>query len=164
MGKKSSKNRVKKNPKHKTFAKSIRTRRRTKDVDQIQDELVAVQANPQLNTRSLDFDLPGMGQHYCLCCASATRTHSVHSVWREQASRERLVALGGAAVADSITCYVRCAALRRYFIDDDALARHNASKVHKKRSAAPHIAPARSGWQQVKQMTPAAVVCCARLD
>lgn len=70
MGKKQSKNRVKKNPKHKTLYKSIRTRRRTKDVDQIQDDIAAVAANPQLNTRSLDYDLPGMGQFYCLCCAS----------------------------------------------------------------------------------------------
>ena len=76
MGKKQSKNHVKKNPKHKTLYKSLRTRRRAKDVDQVQDEIAAVQRNPQLNQRSLDFDLPGMGQHYCLCCASATAAHS----------------------------------------------------------------------------------------
>ena len=77
MGKKQSKNRVKKNPKHKTFAKSIRTRRRARDVDQIQDDIAAVRVNPELNTRSLDFDLPGMGQFYCLCCASVQQPLSL---------------------------------------------------------------------------------------
>ena len=71
MGKKTSKQRVKKNPKHKTFGKGIRTRHRRRDVDQIQDDIAAVNVNPSLSRREEDIDLPGMGQHYCLCCASA---------------------------------------------------------------------------------------------
>jgi hypothetical protein len=70
MGKKSGKNRVTKNPKHKTFAKGIRVKRRARDVDQIQDDIAAIEQNPALNKREEDIDLPGMGQFYCLCCAS----------------------------------------------------------------------------------------------
>ena len=69
MGKKTSKVRVKKNPKHKTFAKGIRVRRRARDIDQIQDDIAAVEGNPALAHREEDLDLPGLGQHYCLCCA-----------------------------------------------------------------------------------------------
>ena len=70
MGKKQSKVRVKKNPKHKTFAKGIRVRRRARDIDQIQDDIAAVDLNPALARREEDIELPGLGQHYCLCCAS----------------------------------------------------------------------------------------------
>ena len=71
MGKKTSKVRVKRNPKHKTFAKTIRVRHRARDIDQIQDDIAAVEMNPALARREEDIDLPGLGQHYCLCCASA---------------------------------------------------------------------------------------------
>jgi bud site selection protein 20 len=64
MGKKSSKNRVKKHGGHLTFKKSIKVKRRGLDLDQIQDEL----QRPVVN-RPFDPDLPGFGQHYCLTCA-----------------------------------------------------------------------------------------------
>ncbi|KAJ2498521.1 hypothetical protein GGH96_004245 [Coemansia sp. RSA 1972] len=45
-----------------------KTKRRTKDLDQIQDDL-----KPENKTRlvsmPLDEDLPGLGQHYCVECA-----------------------------------------------------------------------------------------------
>jgi hypothetical protein len=53
--------------KNKAYKKARRTRRRTKDVDQIQDE-IALHSVGKLKT-DLDPDLPAMGQISCLPCA-----------------------------------------------------------------------------------------------
>ena len=79
MGKKTTKNRNKKNPGHKAFRKSIRVKNRAKDLDQIQDEMKREQQslvsqadeNPTETptiARAIDIDLPGAGQFYCVSC------------------------------------------------------------------------------------------------
>ncbi|XP_065837875.1 zinc finger protein 593-like [Oscarella lobularis] len=47
--------------------KKFRTRRRTKDIDQIHDDLKP--ENAEQLKRQNDPDLPGFGQHYCLECS-----------------------------------------------------------------------------------------------
>ncbi|KAL5475597.1 hypothetical protein EMCRGX_G025428 [Ephydatia muelleri] len=52
----------------KDIKKKYRTRRRTKDLDQIHLDLMPERAT-QLRAQPVDNDLPGDGQHYCLHCA-----------------------------------------------------------------------------------------------
>jgi bud site selection protein 20 len=52
----------------KDIKKKFRTRRRTKDIDQIHDDLEPKNAEILLNQEP-NTDLPGLGQHYCLECA-----------------------------------------------------------------------------------------------
>ncbi|XP_002161687.2 zinc finger protein 593 [Hydra vulgaris] len=68
MGKPQRKKRTHKNVKD--FKKSHRTRNRTKDVDQIHDEidLIPFKKNNILH-QLVDPDLPGDGQFYCVICA-----------------------------------------------------------------------------------------------
>ncbi|KAI9348966.1 hypothetical protein DFJ73DRAFT_834451 [Zopfochytrium polystomum] len=47
-------------------SRAARTRARTKDLDQIHDDLKAPE---KLLSQPEDADLPGLGQHYCLQCA-----------------------------------------------------------------------------------------------
>ncbi|KAJ2348215.1 hypothetical protein IWW50_005166, partial [Coemansia erecta] len=46
-----------------------KTKRRTKDMDQIQDDLKP-ENKSRLLSMPLDEDLPGLGQHYCVECAN----------------------------------------------------------------------------------------------
>ena len=56
--------------KNKCYKKQHDTKRRRRDIDQIQDDIVKVVANGKSNIEfQLDEDLPGLGQHYCLTCA-----------------------------------------------------------------------------------------------
>ncbi|KAF6721839.1 Zinc finger protein 593 [Oryzias melastigma] len=48
--------------------KSIKTKRRTKDLDQIHSDLKPETAAKLLN-QEVDFDVTGCAQHYCLHCA-----------------------------------------------------------------------------------------------
>lgn len=56
--------------KNKQYKKSHDTKRRAKDIDQIQEELEKVQQG-QTQPISFDFDddLPGGGQFFCITCA-----------------------------------------------------------------------------------------------
>lgn len=85
MGKKTSKNKVKKHGKNKAYHKRYITARRTKDLDQIQEELAAVGSS--MNDESLppakvpfDLDLPGGGQYYCMHCAR----HFIGPTWMDE--------------------------------------------------------------------------------
>ena len=49
--------------------KKYRTRRKTKDLDQIHEDMVPEKADNLLNHQEVDFDKPGCAQHYCLHCA-----------------------------------------------------------------------------------------------
>ena len=51
----------------KDIKKKHRTKRRTKDMDQIHDDMKAENAE-RLRSQEVDYDLPGAGQHYCLHC------------------------------------------------------------------------------------------------
>ncbi|XP_078000332.1 zinc finger protein 593-like [Glandiceps talaboti] len=48
--------------------KMFRTRRKTKDLDQIDEDMKTENADKLLN-QEIDHDLPGSGQNYCLHCA-----------------------------------------------------------------------------------------------
>lgn len=58
----------KKSDKHKNYGKQLKTKRRTKDVDQIHEDMGGKNQTKLLN-QPVDNDLPGDGQHYCLHCA-----------------------------------------------------------------------------------------------
>ena len=55
----------------KDFKKKCRTRKRTKDLDQIHEDLKPENAKKlaKLTKESGDMDLPGAGQYYCVHCA-----------------------------------------------------------------------------------------------
>ena len=53
---------------NKQYAKIRRTRYKTKDLDQIIEDLKP-QNMVKLQNQPLDENLPGLGQHYCLFCA-----------------------------------------------------------------------------------------------
>ena len=48
--------------------KILKTKRKTKDLDEIQGHMAAETARELLN-QPIDYDRPGAGQHYCLYCA-----------------------------------------------------------------------------------------------
>jgi len=50
----------------KDIKRKFRTRRRTKDIDQIHEDMKPANAERLLQE---DPDLPGSGQHYCISCA-----------------------------------------------------------------------------------------------
>eukprot|EP00440_Ansanella_granifera_P075601 gb/GFBE01082037.1/.p1 GENE.gb/GFBE01082037.1/~~gb/GFBE01082037.1/.p1 ORF type:complete len:114 (+),score=35.56 gb/GFBE01082037.1/:1-342(+) len=52
----------------KTKPSVIAAKRRTKDIDQVHDDLKAPQKF-KAGELPRDEDLPGMGQYYCICCA-----------------------------------------------------------------------------------------------
>ena len=54
----------------KDFKKKCRTRKRTKDLDQIHEDMKPENAKKLLEMASTDSnDLPGGGQYYCVHCA-----------------------------------------------------------------------------------------------
>lgn len=58
--------RMHKNDKH--LKKKYRTKRRTKDLDQIHVDMQPQNAT-KLKSQEVDMDLPGAGQYYCIQCA-----------------------------------------------------------------------------------------------
>jgi len=52
----------------KPLKEKYRTKRKTKDHDQIHEDMLPSNA-PKLLTQDVDLDKPGAGQHYCLHCA-----------------------------------------------------------------------------------------------
>ncbi|CAG9860936.1 unnamed protein product [Phyllotreta striolata] len=73
--------------------KKWRTKRRTKDLDEIDEDLKPENCQKLLN-QPVDFDKPGSGQHYCIHCArhfisdSALQDH-----FRTKVHKRRLKAL-----------------------------------------------------------------------
>ena len=55
----------------KDFKKKCRTRKRTKDLDQIHEDMKPENAEKlaEITKESGDMDLPGSGQYYCVHCA-----------------------------------------------------------------------------------------------
>lgn len=71
MGKKKSTQKKSKSHSHKKishFHKVVKTKRKTKDIDQIHTDLKKENAL-KLLSQEIDKDLPGSGQHYCVQCA-----------------------------------------------------------------------------------------------
>jgi bud site selection protein 20 len=54
--------------KNKQFQKIRRTRNKTKDIDQIIEDLKPENL-VKLEVQPIDEDLPGLGQHYCIFCS-----------------------------------------------------------------------------------------------
>lgn len=54
--------------KKKDYKKQHDTKRRRRDIDQIQDEILKVEETGKDMTFEEDDDLPGMGQFYCIEC------------------------------------------------------------------------------------------------
>lgn len=52
----------------KNIAKSWKTKRRVKDLDQIHEDMLPGNAG-RLLKQEIDYDVPGNAQHYCLHCA-----------------------------------------------------------------------------------------------
>ena len=52
----------------KDIKRKFRVKRRTKDIDQIHEDLVP-ERRTMLENQEEDLDLPGLGQHYCVECA-----------------------------------------------------------------------------------------------
>lgn len=52
-----------------TEKKKYRTKRRTRDIDQIVEDLEIPEKRIKLETQPVDLDLPGGGQFYCIHCA-----------------------------------------------------------------------------------------------
>lgn len=55
--------------KKKRYKKACSTRRRAKDVDQIQDEIKEIEVKGFVPAKPLDDDLPGLGQYHCISCS-----------------------------------------------------------------------------------------------
>eukprot|EP01115_Flamella_aegyptia_P004557 TRINITY_DN19659_c1_g1_i1.p1 TRINITY_DN19659_c1_g1~~TRINITY_DN19659_c1_g1_i1.p1 ORF type:complete len:130 (+),score=36.66 TRINITY_DN19659_c1_g1_i1:50-439(+) len=66
MGRPQRRKRMHKN--NKGFKKSHRTKRRTKDIDQIVQDLTPENKKKLMN-QEVDIDKPGFGQHYCIECS-----------------------------------------------------------------------------------------------
>eukprot|EP01112_Ceratiomyxa_fruticulosa_P004957 TRINITY_DN1551_c0_g1_i1.p1 TRINITY_DN1551_c0_g1~~TRINITY_DN1551_c0_g1_i1.p1 ORF type:complete len:121 (-),score=17.12 TRINITY_DN1551_c0_g1_i1:29-391(-) len=54
---------------HDPASRHIKTKRRTKDLDQIFDDVNDPETKQKLEHQEVDEDLPGLGQHYCVHCA-----------------------------------------------------------------------------------------------
>jgi len=66
MGRKKNKHHRKHHVADKSYHRAKLTANRTKDIDQIQDEIKNFDPS---KPREVDPDLPGLGQYYCLACA-----------------------------------------------------------------------------------------------
>ena len=82
--------------KKKGYKKAVLSvKRRTKDIDQIQDEMAAIAAGTMQATRFVDADAPGAGEHYCLTCARhfiAQRDLATHNATKAHKKRLKVVA------------------------------------------------------------------------
>ncbi|RXW21158.1 hypothetical protein EST38_g4709 [Candolleomyces aberdarensis] len=74
--------------------RAARTRARTRDLDQIQlidlDPKVCVH-RAALEAQPIDYDLPGLAQHYCVECAKYYETdNALKSHWKSKVHKRRL--------------------------------------------------------------------------
>lgn len=67
MGRPQRKKRTHKNVKD--LKKKFRTRNRTKDIDEVHEDVGVEKKSEALLHQKVDSDLPGQGQFYCLSCA-----------------------------------------------------------------------------------------------
>ncbi|KIJ95526.1 hypothetical protein K443DRAFT_108660 [Laccaria amethystina LaAM-08-1] len=71
--------------------RASRTRVRTKDLDQIQLIDLDPKNRAALEAQPVDFDKPGLAQHYCVECAKYYETDAaLHSHWRSKVHKRRL--------------------------------------------------------------------------
>ncbi|XP_076344074.1 zinc finger protein 593 [Tachypleus tridentatus] len=95
------------------ITRKCKTRKRTKDLDEISEHMKTENANKLLN-QELDYDLPGSGQFYCLHCARYfIDDHALKEHFRSKVHKRRLKALEEepysqqeAEAAAGMGCYV----------------------------------------------------------
>ncbi|KAN0121051.1 hypothetical protein V8E52_003639 [Russula decolorans] len=74
--------------------RATRTRARTRDVDQIQLLDLDPKNRAKLEAQELDYEKPGLAQHYCVECAKYYETDSaLQSHWRSKVHKRRCRAL-----------------------------------------------------------------------
>ncbi|KAL4256655.1 hypothetical protein AB1N83_010968 [Pleurotus pulmonarius] len=70
--------------------RASRTRVRTKDLDQIQLIDLDPKNRAKLEAQPLDFDIPGLAQHYCVECAKYYETdHALQSHWKSKEEKQK---------------------------------------------------------------------------
>lgn len=70
--------------------RASRTRARVKDLDQIQLVDLDPKNRAALEAQPLDFELPGLGQHYCVECAKYFETDvALKSHWKSKVHKRR---------------------------------------------------------------------------
>jgi len=70
--------------------RAARTRARGKDLDQIQLIDLDPKNRAALEAQPLDFEKPGLAQHYCVECAKYYETDAaLHSHWRSKVHKRR---------------------------------------------------------------------------
>ncbi|KAI9464804.1 hypothetical protein F5148DRAFT_169438 [Russula earlei] len=74
--------------------RASRTRARTRDLDQIQLIDLDPKNRAKLEAQELDYEKPGLAQHYCVECAKYYETDSaLQSHWRSKVHKRRCKAL-----------------------------------------------------------------------
>ncbi|KAI0299296.1 hypothetical protein BC826DRAFT_67131 [Russula brevipes] len=74
--------------------RASRTRARTRDLDQIQHVDLDPKNRAKLEAQELDYEKPGLAQHYCVECAKYYETDSaLKSHWRSKVHKRRCKAL-----------------------------------------------------------------------
>ncbi|KAK7687668.1 hypothetical protein QCA50_008883 [Cerrena zonata] len=74
--------------------RASRTRVRTRDLDQIQHIDLDPKNRARLEAQPLDYELPGLGQHYCVECAKHYETDAaLVSHWKSKVHKRRVKAL-----------------------------------------------------------------------
>ncbi len=53
---------------HKRMHNKLKTKRKLKDLDEIEEDIKPENA-PKLLNQPIDYDVPGNAQHYCIHCA-----------------------------------------------------------------------------------------------
>ncbi len=77
--------------KKKAFKRRFWTCRRTKDLDQVQDEIVALEAGRRSLAAYLDEDAPGGGAHYCVVCARHFTSDAILAAHARSKPHKRMV-------------------------------------------------------------------------
>ena len=81
--------------KNKEFKKHHDTKRRKRDIDQIQDDIIKEKETGENTLFEISDDLPGLGQFYCVCCARHfhdSTTLAVHTITKDHKRRLKDVA------------------------------------------------------------------------
>ncbi|KAK9235430.1 hypothetical protein V1525DRAFT_410003 [Lipomyces kononenkoae] len=70
-----------------------KTKRRTRDLDQVHEDLSSKETVQKLSNQPLDESKPGLGQYYCIECAKYFETDFAKTVHRRGKNHKRRVRL-----------------------------------------------------------------------